>query len=76
MYRYYETCNCGSVVYLTAPEESGRDWNNMVIGWRESHRHESRSNLPIGSGYVPRLDMEFFEKHYTPENFDKGVNDA
>jgi len=60
---------------LETSEIENRFWKEMTANWRENHRHESRNSLPhgISTGYVPGLDRGHFEEHYTPENFDKGV---
>jgi hypothetical protein len=47
MYRYNESCSCGSHLLLEAPVEQSYNWAKMVSEWRANHTHSA--------GWMPTL---------------------
>lgn len=67
MYRYSESCVCGSHCSGDSPVSLTYEWPKMVEDWRANHKHERINPLPapglvIGSGFDPAK--------FTPENMD------
>lgn len=40
MFRYYETCVCGSTTTLEGVISLAYEWKQQVNDWRENHKHE------------------------------------
>lgn len=59
MYRYNESCSCGSHLLLEAPVEQSYNWGKMVAEWREQHKHSNSWELsPIAPSVIADLPVE------------------
>ncbi len=71
MYRYYESCVCGSSTTMEAPTSVSYEWKEYVRDWRESHKHESRPYY----GGIPVNPVKYEQINVDVDKFEDTLND-